>query len=471
VRASLRALLILAWPIVISRATQTVVGLADALMVAHLGPNALAATTTGALNTFLVLILPMGTVFIVGSFASQLMGLGDLAGARRFALYGLVVSVVTQIVSMAFVPLLSTLFDLVAVRDGNPIGLLDYDPEMRTQLIGYLGIRLLGAGPAIGLEALGGYYGGLGKTRVPMIANLVAMLLNVGLNYVLIDGHFGAPRLGVEGAAIASAVSTTLSFLGLFAFFVREGAWPRFVMRELVRTLRFGLPSGVNWFFEFLAFAYFANVVVVSLGTAQLAALNSVMQINSVSFMPAFGIATAGAILVGQSIGAGDRDRVPGLVKLTFGVAATWQVLVGVLYAAIPSVLFSPFAAEPESRAVMMEIGVRMLMLSAAWQLFDSAQTVLAEALRAAGDTLWPLAVRIVIAWVVFVPGTTMFVTEGGAIPGDVLAVGWLVLYLALLALALFLRFASGRWRALELVEPSAEDVTGPAPGAPSASS
>lgn len=67
---TLRTLLLLAWPIVVSRATQTVVGLADALMVAHLGPTSLAAATTGALNTFLVLILPMGTVLIVGSFAA-----------------------------------------------------------------------------------------------------------------------------------------------------------------------------------------------------------------------------------------------------------------------------------------------------------------------------------------------------------------------------------------------------------------
>lgn len=459
VPASLRTLLLLAWPIVISRATQTVVGLADALMVAHLGPTSLAATTTGALDTFLVLILPMGTIFIVGSFAAQLVGKDDALGARRFAVYGLAIAALTQAVGLAFVPVLEPLFDAFAVREGNPLGLLDYEPEMRAQMLSYLGYRLLGAGPAIGLEALGAYYGGVGRTRVPMVANLVAMGLNVLLNYALIDGHLGAPRLGVDGAAIASAISTTVAFLGLFVFFVRGGAWPSFRFPELVRTLRFGLPSGLNWFLEFLAFAYFANVVVVGLGTAQLAALNAVMQINSVSFMPAFGVASAGAILVGQAIGASRRDEVPGLVKLTFGVSATWQVLVGALYLLIPSLLFSPFAAEAESRAELLTIGVRMLMLSAGWQLFDAAATVLSEALRAAGDTLWPLVFRIAIAWLVFVPGTTFFVVEDGPLAGDVLAVLWLVLYMALLALALFLRFRSGRWRALELVEPSIDDV------------
>lgn len=463
-RENLKALLLLAWPIVVSRSTQTVVGLADALMVAHLGPTALAATTTGAMNTFLVLILPMGTTFIVGSFVAQLVGRGDESGARRFGLYGLLIALVTGIVGIAVAPILTPLFDLFTVREGNPIGILDYEPGMRAQMISYLGWRLLGAGPAIGLEALASFYGGLGKTRVPMIANVAAMVLNVVFNYALIDGHLGAPALGVDGAAIASALSTTAAFAGLLVYFVRGGAWPKFIARELVRTLRFGLPSGLNWFLEFLAFAYFTNVVVVGLGTTEIAALNAVFQINSVSFMPAFGLASAGAILVGQSIGAGKKDDVPRHVRLTFAVGATWQVLVGLVYLFIPAVLFSPFAPEPTSRAALMEIGVRMLMLSAAWQLFDSAATVLGEVLRAAGDTLWPLWARIAIAWLVFVPGTTLTVTDTGPIPGDVIAVGWMVLYLAILALTLFLRYRSGKWRALELVEPSVEAVAEPTP-------
>ena len=455
-RAPLRELLLLAWPVVVSRATQTVVGLADALMVAHLGPTALAATTTGALDSFVVLMLPLGTTFIVGSFAAQLVGRGDPEGARRYALYGLLVAVITQLVALAMAPALDSVFDVFTVRPGNRLGLVDYEPEMRREMLSYMRWRFLGMGPALGLEALASYYGGLGRTRVPMLANVGAMVLNVALNYALIDGRLGAPALGVDGAAIASSLSTSIAFGGLFVYFARGGAWPRFVPSELWRTLRFGLPSGMNWFLEFLAFVYFANVVVADLGTRQLAALNAVMQLNSVSFMPAFGLATAGSILVGQAIGADRRDDVPSLVRLTFTVAAAWQALVGLAYVAFPAVLFSPFASEPESREALMGIGVRMLALSAGWQLFDSAATVLSEALRAAGDTLWPLLVRIAIAWLFFVPGTQLTVSDGGAWPGEVIAVAWLVAYLALLAVALYLRFRSGRWRALELVEPSA---------------
>jgi MATE family multidrug resistance protein len=440
-RPSVGDLLILAWPVIVSRATQTVVGLADALMVAHLGASALAATTTGATNTFLVLILPMGTVFIVQSFASQLFGKGDLPGARRFAIYGLMIAGATQVIAMASIPLI-----------GSVLGLFPYEADVHTQMTAYLTWRLLSAGAAIGLEGLGAYYGGIGRTWVPMIANVFAMGFNVALNWVLIDGHLGAPALGVTGAAIASAISTTLAFIGLLVYFRTGGRVPRAKLSELWRVLRFGIPNGLNWFFEFAAFSIFINVVVAGLGTASLAAMMAVMQINSVSFMPAFGLASAGAILVGQAIGRGDKDDVPRVVKITWLTGTTYQCIVGVAYVAIPAILFAPFATEASSRVELLAIGIRLLMLSAAWQVFDSAAMVVGEALRAAGDTVWPLAFRLALAWLVFVPGSWLAVTtfEGG----DVAAMLSLVAYLAVLALLLFLRFRSGRWRALELTEP-----------------
>jgi MATE family multidrug resistance protein len=94
-----------------------------------------------------------------------------------------------------------------------------------------------------------------------------------------------------------------------------------------------------------------------------------------------------------------------------------------------------------------------MLLMSAAWQLFDAAASVLAESLRAAGDTAFPMWVRVALAWLVFAPGSFVSVRVLGA--GDVVAVGWLVFYIFALALFLFLRFRSGAWRRIALVEPA----------------
>jgi MATE family multidrug resistance protein len=284
------------------------------------------------------------------------------------------------------------------------------------------------------------------------------MVLNLFSNWVLINGNLGAPALGVTGAAISSSIATSFAFIGLLTYFLWEGkkvgvVVPRLALGEFWRMLKFGVPSGFNWFFEFFAFNFFVNVVVVGLGTGALAAMMAVMQINSVAFMPAFAVSSAGAILVGQFIGADQKDRVPGIVWLTFKTTAVWQGLVGLAYLLVPALLFAPFVADEPDAHLMMEVGVRMLMLSAAWQLFDATVNTVAEALRAAGDTAYTLWARLAISWGLFVPGSYLTVKVLGG--SDVVAMGWVVGYLAVLAVVLTLRFRGGAWRKLELVDPT----------------
>jgi len=439
-----RALVRLAWPIVISRSTQVVVGIADAVMVSHLGAPALAATTTGALNAMAVFILPMGTVFVVSSFSSQLFGAGELASARRYGWYGLALAAATQVLAVLFVAFLPPL-----------LARFSYAPDVQELLAGYLALRLWSGGAVVGLEALANYYGGLGNTRLPMVAQVAAMVLNVGGNWLLIDGHLGLPALGVRGAALASTVSTTLAFLGLLAVFAAGGgraAAGRLRLSELLRLLRFGLPSGLNWFLEFLAFLFFVNVVVAGLGTSAVAAFMSVIQLSSVAFMPSFALASAGAILVGQAIGSARKDEVPRIVRVTFLSAGGWQTLAGLFYLTVPGLLLAPFARDPGTAGSLLEVATRMLRLSVAWALFDAAAATLTEALRAAGDTAWAFWARVVIAWAIFAPGSWLTVSTAAA-HSDLLAVAWMVLYLGLLAAALSLRFRSGAWRRITLLE------------------
>jgi len=449
-RPSLQQLLALAMPVVISRSAQVVVGVTDAIMVGKLGETALAATTTAGMNTFNILVFPMGVVFVVQSFAAQLTGRGDVHGARRYGWYGLLLALLTQVACLAAIPFVD---DAVAV--------LDYTGDVKALMATYLAARLTTGGAAIGLEALGAWFGGLGNTRLPMFAQVLAMVLNVGLNWVFIYGNLGAPALGVQGAAIASAASTLIAFLALATCFVvgvgaprPEGERKPLAMPEFLRLLRFGVPSGFNWFIEFLAFSFFVNAVLPVLGTQTIAALMSVLQLNSVAFMPAFALASAGAIFVGQAIGADRRDDVPRTVALAMGAAAGWMGLVGLVYLVAPRIFMGPFVADnatPEAAEAFISLGARMLMLSCLWQLFDAASMVIGEALRAAGDTLFTFVSRFAVAWLVFVPGVWFTIRHAGG--DEVAAVLWLAGYLALLSVALALRFRSGRWRHITLTE------------------
>ncbi|OGQ19207.1 MAG: hypothetical protein A2138_22695 [Deltaproteobacteria bacterium RBG_16_71_12] len=442
-RPSVRQLLGLAWPIVITRSAQVVVGFTDAAMVARLGESELAATTAGATNAFNILILPMGVAFIISTYASQKVGAGDAPGARRYGFYGLVLALAAGVLCLAALPAVPSL-----------LSLFDYTPEVTALMTGYLWYRLPSGGFAIGLEALGNYFNGLGNTRLPMAAQVIAMAANVALNWVLIYGHLGAPALGVQGAALASSLATLLGFAFLLGCFLagvgqRTRAVPRLSLAELGQMLKIGLPSGLNWFVEFAAFSFFINVVVAGLGTSALAAVMAVFQLNSISFMPAFALASAGAIFVGQAIGAKRHDDVPRTVRLTFSVAATWQGVVGACYLVAPALLFSVFVKDGAGQGAFLAVGVRILMLSAAWQLVDAGSMVLAEALRAAGDTAYTFWVRAGIAWGIFAPGAYWSVNRMGG--GDVIAVAWLVVYLALLAAALLWRFRTGRWRTIDI--------------------
>lgn len=440
----LPALLRLAWPMIVSRSTQAVVGLADALMVAHLGGTALAAVTTGALNGFALLIFPMGVAFIVASFSSQLAGRRDFAAARRFGWYGLGIAAAAQVVALVTIPAI-----------GPVLGVLDYEPGVAEALGAYLAVRLLFTGPAVGIEALGNYYAGLGNTGILMRANLAAMAMNLAFNWLLIDGHLGFPAMGVRGAALASVLATSLAFLGFLAAFLAHGRGllrSRLRLSEFGRLLRFGLPSGMNWAFEFFAFVAFVNVVVAGLGTERLAAMMTVLQVNAISFMPAFGLGSAGAILIGQAIGARRPGRVPALARLTLRTAAAWQGAVGVAYWLAPALLLAPFASGAGPGGTFMAVGVRMLMLSAFWQLFDAAGITYSEALRAAGDTSYAMWARGILAWGIFLPGSWISVRLLGGGAGAAMA--WLLVYLALLALVLYTRFRAGAWRRIRLVGP-----------------
>ena len=436
----------LAIPMLLARASQSVVTFADAFQVKHLGYEALAATATGGLNVMGFIILAWGTVFIVQSFVSQLAGRGDRDEAPRYAWYGLAIAAIAAVISVGLIPLI-----------GPALAHTDYSPAVREQMASYMAIRMLSIGAVIGVEALGSWYGGLGNTWMQMYAGLITMVAAVFFNWLLIDGHLGAPAMGVDGAALASTIASFAGFGFIaVAFALRKGGAPiaptgRLKLHELVRVIRFGLPNGLNWFLEFAAFQLFVNGMLAGLGGETIAALNVVLAVNSLSFMPAFGFASAGAILAGNAIGRNQRDEVWPMIRLTLACTMSWMGAIAVVYLVFPHGVLSLFDSARAGNLVA--IGSTMLMISAAWQLADATNLTLAEALRAAGDTTWTAAVRLIVAWLVFVPVAYLVVTRwhGGAVGAMLCVVGYVVIQASLLVW----RFRSGKWRQIQLIEPS----------------
>jgi MATE family multidrug resistance protein len=131
-------------------------------------------------------------------------------------------------------------------------------------------------------------------------------------------------------------------------------------------------------------------------------------------------------------------------------VAALWMSTIGVIYATMPAPLMSWFQPHDATTDSLVRTGATMLGFAAFWQLFDAVNMTVGEALRAAGDTVWCMAARIVLAWVVFTPAAWAAVfVFGGGVTAVMIS---LLLYVGLLGIVLSLRFASGKWRSIDLV-------------------
>ena len=316
-RPSVSTLLRLAWPMIVSRSTQAVIGVSRR---AARGATSASAARRGDHGGRLQHVrhphLADGHhVHRARASSSQLFGKGDLPGARRYA--GTASS--------------SRVDDAGRLHGGRPrlplaLAQLPYAPEVRELMTRYLQIRLLSGGAAMGHRGARPYYGGLGNTRLPMIASVFAMALNVALNWVLIGGHSARRRMGVAGSALASALATWVAFLGFWLFFVREhDAAGRAQSLASVRRARAHAalrpPVGPQLVLRVLRVQRLHQRGGRGPRHDRARRDDGRAADQLVSFMPAFGLASAGAILVGQSIGAGAKTRCRGIVRLTCATA------------------------------------------------------------------------------------------------------------------------------------------------------
>jgi MATE family multidrug resistance protein len=294
---------------------------------------------------------------------------------------------------------------------------------------------------------LNSFFRGVGDMRTPLAIGVVANLANVVGDYALVFGHFGAPRLGVAGAALATALSQLLYAALLIAAVSRRSVVAAFDTRprapertSLVRLARTGLPIGGQWVFDAASFAVF-TLILASLGAASVAASHAFIMLVNVSFMIALGISGATQTLTGRGIGVGEPERAVAALKNGLRIALCVSATLALALLLAPRPLLRIFTDD----AHVLALGTSVLKLGAIFQLLDAVHIVAIGALRGAGDTRWPFLWQSALAWGVFVPLAWLLgVRLGHGLTGAY--VGG-TLYVALLAAGLLWRFASGHWR------------------------
>jgi MATE family multidrug resistance protein len=272
----------------------------------------------------------------------------------------------------------------------------------------YLTILLYGSIVSLLRMSLSGFFSGIGRTRIVMIASVAAMVTNVVLDYAFIFGKLGAPAMGIRGAAYATiaggAVAVAILCGGYLSARIRReysiAASLRLDRALLGKLLRFGSPTGFEMCLNIFAF----NAMVMmfhSLGAWQATAATVVFNWDLVSFVPLMGIEIGVTSLVGRYMGASDPDTAHRAVMSGLKAGMCYSAVIFVLFTGFPHMLVNVFRPAGESAVFTAAVpaAVFMVRLASVYVLVEAMLSVFIGALRGAGDTLWAMRMSVTLHW------------------------------------------------------------------------
>jgi MATE family multidrug resistance protein len=294
------------------------------------------------------------------------------------------------------------------------------------------------------------YLQGINTVRPIMFALLSANLINAFFNWILIFGHFGAPALGVRGAAWATVASRAYMVLVLFAVIaLGERQHHESLMRKLPlpvetwrirRLLSLGFPAASQLSLEVGVFAT-ATALAGKLAPAPLAAHQISLNLAGATFMVPYGVSSAGAVRVGQALGRGDLEGAAraGWTALALGVG--FMMLAAAAFIFAPRLLLGAFTTDMG----VIDVGVSVLMVAAFFQIFDGVQGVATGILRGLGDTRSPMIWNLAGHWLFGLPvGYSLCFVLGLGVVGL-----WVGLSIGLVAVAIALMIVW--WKSIHL--------------------
>lgn len=404
-----REVIRVAWPIVVGMLSYTTMSLADMLFVAQLGTTEVAAVGLAITAVFTLVTFGMGVLAAVKVVVSQSWGAGRPERAREASFQGLGIAVLLGLVALSLTPIASTIIGWMG-GEGPTIALGEE----------YFRIRLMGALPAFISIAAFGYFQGIGDTQTPMRVQVFANALNIGLDYALIFGVGPFPEMGTAGAALATAIAFGVQGVFALGLFLRaHWTGPRVGLAGVGELFRLGLPIGVRYVLEVASWAVF-TAIVARQGEAHLAAHVIAIRIVSVSFLPGHGIGEAACVLTGQAVGAGDVASAHRVARRATVIGLWVMGVCGVAFLLFGATIFGVFKPAPD----VLEVGVSLLMVAAAFQLFDAVAMIKTGALNGTGDTTYVMAVSVGTSWAILVPlGYVLCETYGLGAPGAWIAI------------------------------------------------
>lgn len=439
----------IAWPLIVANSFWTLQMTIDRVFLGSFSTESLGAAMAVMAVFWTPMALLQQTAAYVTTFVAQYYG----SDKKNFIGPALWQGVYFSIIGgLLFLTLNFFSYDFFATI-GHKASILELEVE-------YFNSIAFSALPTALVAAYSGFFTGLGKTRMVMIINGVGLLINVLFDYLLIFGNWGFPGMGIQGAGYATAIAGLGSalFAALVVYtnsneseFKIRSAW-KWNSDIMYRFIKFGIPSGLQWALEGLAFTVFLMVVgKFQDGSAALSATSIAVTMMMLSVLPSMGIAQSVMALVGQHLGEKKPELAVRAVYTGVQMSALYIFLVGITFLLMPGFYLAWFENQENIQLwnQVYEIGKYLLIYVAVFTLFDSINFNLSFALKGAGDTRFVSLVSLVAPWPVFVI-PTFFITDH---PKAVyIAWGFVTVYSLLIALVYTLRFKQGKWKTMSVI-------------------
>ncbi|WP_293968333.1 MATE family efflux transporter [Sphingopyxis sp.] len=400
-RAEFRATLALAWPLILTNLTMSLIGATDVLMVGWLGPTELAASSLGFNLSMLLAIFGMGLVMGASPLMASEIGrfrhsVRDIRRTFRQTLW---------LVAMLSVPLLIILWNTGAI-----LTLLGQDARLSALAQDYIRAYMWSIPLFLTTLAFRNFLAALERPRWSLIVGVVGVLGNILFNYSLIFGRFGMPALGVVGAGVGSVLTNLVMVALMIVVVYRDrqfrryhllGRWWRSDWPRFAEMTRIGTPIAISHAFE--AGVFTAAVMLMGwISTAAVAAHAVALQLASLTFMVPMGLAQAATVRVGIGHGRGDAAHIRRAGWSSFVMGTGFMAVMALIMLTIPGQLAGLFIDRSDpANAEVAELAVSFLIVAALFQVADGAQVVAQGMLRGLQDTFVPMLFALLGYWVI----------------------------------------------------------------------
>lgn len=448
---TLGELLAVSIPLIISSGSTAMMYVIDRIFLSWDSVESMAAALPAGVLHWNLAALAIGTVTYCNAFIGQYEGAGQHKRVGPVLWQGIYISLVGAALIGLCVPLAPRIF-----------AWFGHDPTIQALELRFFKILCWGAFPLLLDATLSCFYSGRGKTTTIMVINSTGMLINVVLDYLLIFGKAGLPRMGIDGAALA----TVIAFTSISVMYVTTMLWTerkssyalwsgrRFDRELFWRLLRYGLPSGIQQCLDIACWTVFIQLVG-RLGIEQLSATSLVFNLNMLLFVPLLGLGTAVTALVGHRIGEGRPQLAVRTTWLAFGLASIYVVVFCGVYVLAPELILRPYGLANHDS--VREVVIVLLRFVAVYSLFDAMAVVFNAAIRGAGDTRFAMAFSFSMGVLLLVLPTYIASFYGTA--GFQVAWYAVTVFISVVGLGFMARFQQGRWMTMRVIEHTAPEL------------